>query len=253
MTVSPELLVTKGLLPENIPPVFTTAGIWPTFGSDGNSYTVTGKVVGEPCSYNASKRGGQRRLFGIPHPTFVKDQGVFFAKHWADIQSLLEAAVGSLSQPIVDAVGARHIRITSHKDLPRLRLKSLSRYRFCLVTDVSRFYPSIYTHAFPWAINGKAAAKEDTQSNSSTVFGNRLDFIVRQAQSKQTIGMPIGPDVSKIAAEILMAAVDTRFIALSGKTVPTYLRHVDDYWVGGNRRLECTSSRVRASVRRQWR
>lgn len=107
------------------------------------------------------------------------------------------------------------------------------------MTDVSRFYPSVYTHAFPWAINGKAAAKTDTQSNSSTVFGNRLDFITRQAQSRQTIGIPVGPDASKIAAEILMAAVDKRFIALSGKTPPTYLRHVDDYWIGGNTHEEC--------------
>lgn len=239
MIINPELLVTKGLLPENVPPVYTAANIWPVFGANGTAYTVTGKIVGAPCVYNASKRGGQRRLFSVPHPTFVKDQGIFFHRHWADIQRLFDTAPGSLSRPSVDAAGARHIRITSHRDLPRLRLQRLSRFRFCLVTDVSRFYPSVYTHAFPWAINGKAAAKADTQSNSSAVFGNRLDFIVRQAQSRQTIGMPIGPDASKIAAEILMAAVDKHFIALSGKLPPTYLRHVDDYWIGGNTHEEC--------------
>jgi hypothetical protein len=106
MTISPELLVTKGLLPENIPPVFTAARIWATFGADGTTYTVTSRVIGEPSIYNASKRGGQRRIFGIPHPTFVEDQGIFFEKHWADIQSLFGAAPGSLSQPIVDAAGA---------------------------------------------------------------------------------------------------------------------------------------------------
>jgi hypothetical protein len=239
MTISPELLVTKGLLPENVPPVFTTASIWSAFGADSGTYTVTGKVVGEPCVYNASKRGGQRRLFGVPHPTFVKDQGIFFQKHWTDIQVLFGAATGSLSLPTVDAVGARYVRITPHHELPRERLKRLSRFRFCLVTDVSRFYPSIYTHAFAWAINGKAASKADTHSTSSTVFGNRLDFIVRQSQSKQTIGLPIGPDSSKIAAEILMAAVDKRLIDLSGRRPPTYLRHVDDYWIGGHTHEEC--------------
>src|SRR5580704_11533102 len=106
MTISPELLVTKGLLPENIPPVFTATEIWPTFGTDSTAYTVTNKVIGEPCIYNASKRGGQRRIFGVPHPTFVKDQGLFFEKHWADLQSLFGTASGSLSQPIVDIAGA---------------------------------------------------------------------------------------------------------------------------------------------------
>jgi hypothetical protein len=239
MPVSPELLVSKGLLPENIPPVFTAKRIWPTFDADATSYSVTRSVVGELCLYNASKRGGQRRVFGIPHPTFVRDQAVFFEKHWADLEVLFAASPGSASKPSVDIVGARHVRITPHRDLPKLRLKCLSRFRYCLVTDVSRFYPSVYTHSFPWALNGKAIAKSDTQSNSSAVFGNRLDFIIRQGQSKQTVGMPIGPDVSKIAAEILMAAVDRHFIALSGRTAPSYLRHVDDYWIGGNTYEEC--------------
>lgn len=111
MTISPELLVTKGLLPENMPPVYTAANIWPTFGADGAAYTVTRSVVGEACVYNASKRGGQRRLFGIPHPTFVKDQGIFFEKHWTEIETLFNASVGSLSRPTVDTVGARHIKL----------------------------------------------------------------------------------------------------------------------------------------------
>lgn len=49
----------------------------------------------------------------------------------------------------------------------------------------------------------------------------------------------MGPDASKIAAEILMVAVDKRFIELSGKSAPVYIRHVDDYWVGGNSHDEC--------------
>ena len=199
MPINPELLVTKGLLPENLPPVFTAADIWGAFGTDAAAYTVTSRVIGEPCSYNASKRGGQRRLFSIPHPTFVKDQALFIEKHWTEIQDIFGAALGSLSRPEIDAIGARHVRITPHHELPLLRLKRLSRFRFCLVTDVSRFYPSIYTHAFPWAFHGKAASKGDTQSNSSTIYGNRLDFIVRQAQSKQTVGMPVGPDVSRFS------------------------------------------------------
>jgi reverse transcriptase-like protein len=239
MTISPELLVTKGLLPENLPPVFTARNIWPALSPNVLTYSVTAKAVGDLCIYNASKRGGQRRLFGIPHPLFIKDQGLFFERHWADIEPLFNAAPGSVSRPILDGIGPRHVRITPHQDLPRMRLQRLSRFKFCLITDVSRFYPSVYMHSFPWAINGKSAAKADTHSNSAAVFGNRLDFTIRQAQSRQTIGMPVGPDASKIAAEILMSAVDKRFIEISGKSQPIYLRHVDDYWVGGNTHDEC--------------
>jgi len=36
-----------------------------------------------------------------------------------------------------------------------------------------------------------------------------------------------------------MAAVDKEFVRRSGKKKPTFLRHVDDYWVGGNSVEEC--------------
>lgn len=36
-----------------------------------------------------------------------------------------------------------------------------------------------------------------------------------------------------------MSAVDKRFIEISGRTSPVYIRHVDDYWVGGNSHDEC--------------
>ena len=97
----------------------------------------------------------------------------------------------------------------------------------------------MYTHALPWAINGKAEAKKDTDWKSTKVFGNRLDFLFRQAQSKQTTGILVGPDISKIAAEIIMSAVDRDFVARSGKSAPVFVRHVDDFWVGGHSQEEC--------------
>jgi hypothetical protein len=115
----------------------------------------------------------------------------------------------------------------------------LSRFAFCLVADVSRCYYSIYTHSIPWALHGKAPSKLDTNPNSATIFGNRLDYAVRQAQSKQTLGIPVGPDSSKIIAEIVMSGVDKRMIELSGAKPPTYVRHVDDYWIGGHSHDEC--------------
>jgi hypothetical protein len=30
---------------------------------------------------------------------------------------------------------------------------------FVLISDVSQFYPTLYTHAIPWALHGKAYAK----------------------------------------------------------------------------------------------
>ena len=230
----PELCIAKGLLPENLPPILSSQQVWAALPDEVSGYRITGSVTGQPCLYNASKRGGQRRAFSLPHPLFLREQAIFLRKHWAHIAGIFDAASGSVSRPIIDEAGPRHIRMTPHQALPRLQLQRLSRYRYCLVTDVSRFYHSVYTHALPWAINGKAEAKADKSNDSLSVFGNRLDFALRQSQLGQTVGIAVGPDTCKIVAEILMSAVDKRFIELSGSTPPAYLRHVDDYWVGGH-------------------
>jgi hypothetical protein len=208
VAIDPELLVTKGLFPENLPPVYTTQAIWKALNPNQLEYTISAKAWGELCLYDASKRGAQRRVFAIPHPLFIKEQGIFFQKHWSAIMTLIAGASGSLSHPQIDSCGPRHVQITPHRDLPRVLLQKLSRFKFCVITDVSRFYYSIYTHAIPWALNGKAAAKKDGDWRSAGIHGNRLDFRIRQAQAKQTLGIPVGPDASKIVSEIIMSGVD---------------------------------------------
>lgn len=231
--------VTAGLLPENLPPVFSTGTLWEPFENLGQTYAVTGAMIGEYATYNASKRGGQRRIFGMPHPIFIRDQALFFLKHWNHIEGLISTSPGSVSKPEIGKNDLRIVGITPHADLPRKRLISFSRFQYCLVTDVARFYPSIYTHTIPWIINGKAEAKADGQSNSATVFGNKLDFLLRQTQSRQTIGMPVGPDTSKVISELIMSAVDKEFLRLSGRNKPVFVRHVDDIWIGGDTIEEC--------------
>ncbi|MEI5682767.1 RNA-directed DNA polymerase [Mesorhizobium sp. CCNWLW179-1] len=236
---SAELFVTQGILPENIPPIFNTQHLWSHFSDFGNGYGITGKGVGEHATYNASKRGGQRRIFGMPHPAYIRDAGLFYEKHWDELSKLLQGSSGSASKPNFVLHGNRHVRITPHSDLPRIRLRAFSRFKYCLVTDVARFFPSIYTHSIPWAINGKKESKEDQAPQSAKIYGNRLDFILRQSQSKQTIGIAVGPDVSKVASELLMASVDRCFLQMAGRANPIFVRHVDDYWVAGNTYEEC--------------
>jgi hypothetical protein len=118
------------------------------------------------------------------------------------------------------------------------------------VTDVARCFPSIYTHSIPWAIHGHEASKKDRNWDSDSVYANRLDFVVRQAQDGQTVGIPVGPDTSRVISEIVLSAIDKEFITRSGQT-PAYLRHVDDYWVGGHSIDECERhlQNLRAALR----
>lgn len=246
-----EAFLRYGVLPENLPAPFSTSSLIQAYKPDANSYLVTGRVGGSLSQYSASKRGGQRRLFALPHPTFIHDQTVFLNKQWPAISAVLDTSSGSLSKPMFSATGPRATRITPHSELPKARLKAFSRFKYCAITDVARCYPSIYTHSIPWAINGRDNAKLDKSNYSSAVFGNRLDFIFRQAQEAQTVGLPVGPDTSRVVAEVILSSVDANFLSRYGSKKPTYIRHVDDYWIGGDTVDDCERhlQNLRAALR----
>ena len=138
MPISAELLIRNGLFPETLPSVYTARAIWAALPVVATPYAVRGPAVGQLCNYDSSKRGGLRRMFAVPHPLFIRDQGVFFERHWTTLEACFAAAPGSTSHFIMDGAGYRHIRITPHSELPRIRLTSLSRFTFCLTADVLR-------------------------------------------------------------------------------------------------------------------
>lgn len=109
------------------------------------------------------------------------------------------------------------------------RIDLASRLEQFVVADIRAFFHSIYTHAIPWAIYGKVWAKENRSFNH---FGNLLDLLCRNSQDGQTIGLPVGPDTSRLIAEVIASAVDLelkRRIKLHGRDAS---RYVDDYTIG---------------------
>jgi hypothetical protein len=96
--------------------------------------------------------------------------------------------------------------------------------RYLLLTDVSRFYHSIYTHSIPWALHTKQVAKHN---RGPGLLGNRLDKLLRNAQDGQTIGIPVGPDTSLLMAELLLGAVDA-IVAREMRKIRG-VRYIDDY------------------------
>ena len=101
-------------------------------------------------------------------------------------------------------------------------------YRYVVITDISGFFPTIYTHTIPWALHGKSIAKQN-QSKTPEFFGNILDDRCMGVQDRQTIGLPIGPDTSHIIAEIIGVSIDEA-IKKSLGTWPKGFRYVDDFY-----------------------
>jgi hypothetical protein len=107
-----------------------------------------------------------------------------------------------------------------------------ARARYIVRSDISKFYPSIYTHSIPWALNGRGRAKLDRDRTSNSVYANYLDWAVRIGQDGQTKGIPVGPDSSRVIAEIIGTSIDQLVCNSAGSQIAGYLRNIDDFYIG---------------------
>ncbi|MCI0561571.1 MAG: RNA-directed DNA polymerase [Nitrososphaera sp.] len=228
-----EDLLRKGYFPENLPPAFSSRGI--ADYCDANPAPEFLSQVDRPVRaavYSASKRGMTRRTFSVVHPVTGHDLAAFISTRWDEMAEFFRQSSYSLSVPRHTPDGDRALVICSHNELEKIRLSRLSQYRFIAKTDISRFYHSIYTHSIPWAFHEKHAAKADRSPDSPKIFFNRADQILRFGQDGQTIGIPVGPDTSRVFAEIIGTAIDLEFRKRYGDVECAVLRHVDDVWIG---------------------
>ncbi len=79
------------------------------------------------------------------------------------------------------------------------------KFRYQLSLDISKCFDSIYTHSVAWAAKSKEEAKENIFAFS---FGNQFDKVMQRLNHNETSGICIGPEASRIFAEIILAKVD---------------------------------------------
>ena len=228
-----QALMEKGVFPESAPPTFRVQNFYDTCNALGllSRDQINRNKPTRLSHYNETKRGNQRRLFSTPNPLFFIDAASYFNRHRQEFDQLMARSPYSRSTPLFNTDHSRFVRIESHADFTRHRRNILSSSRYIVKIDVSRFYPSIYTHSIAWAVHGKQQSKSDRVTQSAKTFANKLDYIVRQAQDQQTIGIPVGPDTSRIISELVACAVDLEFTVQVNPSV-VGARLVDDVYLG---------------------
>lgn len=158
------------------------------------------------------------------------------ASEWANIQKAFDLSKVSGARPsfATDRNTERSIQ-SSTLSKKRERLQNLAAcYPVILNLDINRFYGSIYTHSIPWAVLGKAKAKKlYSQHQLKGHWSDTLDTRVRNCNQRQTVGIPIGPDTSRIISELLLSRIDAELCAIgTGLTASQLYHSIDDYQVG---------------------
>lgn len=80
------------------------------------------------------------------------------------------------------------------------------RFDKLLKFDISRCFDSIYTHSITWALLNKEIVKE--RLDKKTTFGHKFDELMQRMNYNETSGIVIGPEFSRIFAEIILQRVD---------------------------------------------
>jgi len=105
--------------------------------------------------------------------------------------------------------------------------------------DVAKCFDSIYTHCLSWALKDKEFTKSNVSVKST--FGQEFDALMQHANHGETNGIIIGPEVSRIFAELMFQSTDRRVIAelerASDKVFGqhyVFRRYVDDVFIFSN-------------------
>jgi len=111
------------------------------------------------------------------------------------------------------------------------------RYRHFRSLDVSKCFYHIYTHTISWAIKSKEFAKNN---GNAIAFENDLDKIMQHSNYNETNGIIVGPETSRIFAEIIFQKIDLdlerdleKSEKIHGKDYHI-CRYVDDYYIFSN-------------------
>ncbi len=124
----------------------------------------------------------------------------------------------------------------SHKFFESDEFLDLEKKHSLLMTlDVSRCFESIYTHTIEWAVRGKDYSKSNLSKGKYT-FESKFDKVIRTAKWDETHGILVGPEFSRIFAEVVLQSCDRtirRNLASQGVDIQIR-RYVDDFYVFSN-------------------
>lgn len=111
------------------------------------------------------------------------------------------------------------------------------KFDVLLRLDVAKCFDSIYTHSLPWSTLGTPSAKDHLGPSKNT-FGGRFDALLQAMNQNETNGIVIGPEFSRIFAEVILQKVDMNFLAAMRKNHGYVhrddfqaFRYVDDYFL----------------------
>jgi hypothetical protein len=230
-----DMLIAKGYFPEVLPPCFDSEDLVRCF--KGRIVDLESSKFRKRSSsyvrYSGTKHDGHRRAYGTVNPIPYFYLCSFISSNWRIFEKKFNSSNISLQN--VRLARPKEDRAIVVPPLSELKERMSSKLRFSpfiLKTDITQFFPSIYTHTISWVAHGYDIAKANQARDSNIATFNALDWAVQQCQSSQTRGVTVGPDAFRIIAEYIGCEIDRQLYERTGNLIVGGVRHVDDFYLG---------------------
>lgn len=221
--------IENGMFSEKLPPIFDC--------SEFLSYCKTNKSQNfqdkwySYVRYNSMRNNNIPRPIGIPTPMSHELLCCCLRDNWSKIQAHYQSTTAN-QKHIVSRIHIRKMRgtnvlfIMNYKNWrtdgsPEPDL--LIGKKYLVKADISQCYPSVYTHAIPWALVTKANAKQN--ANHKSQWYNQIDHYTQITKDGETHGILIGPHTSNVLSEIILCSIDQKLCQNNWE----YYRNIDDY------------------------
>lgn len=230
-------LIRRGYFPAELPPPFTTASYASNAVQFAEKWPAAEiqKFWTAPESYSFPRYGDARRKLSIVNPINQLHVSHIISANWDNLRERLNRSEISEFKPHFSGniIYGRAITNIDFDGVARRKTTILSNFGRYVKTDIARFYPSIYTHSIAWATLGKAHVKANLHSKEiKNHYSSLLDKAVSAGQEGQTIGIPIGPDTSRIISELIAVEVEQIAQVHIGNFKSRGVRYVDDMIFG---------------------
>ena len=191
-----EGLLAEGLFGDKLPPFFSSRQFYEYCISKQHSFE---DVQHGYITYRVAKNNNTSREFGIPNPFAYERLVGHIRDYWNEYRAVLKT--NTEGDPFrVSRIHIRKKRGSSalfemnYKNwrvdanpLPKILLGK----RYVVKTDISKCFPSIYTHAIDWALSGKINAKANRRNKKR--WEHELDHFLMRTTNDETHGILIGP------------------------------------------------------------
>lgn len=219
-----ESILGKGYFPEELPPSFNSKELSENYfyfwSSNRRNGGFNQKKITPLIPFSIPKIKNYRRHLGIPHPINYLALASTIVNHWQEINQYTEKSNLSVARLVYSKDSLKSIDKPNFEAFIDDRIKRSIGCRYVMRIDIEKCYDSIFIDSLKIALEKTGMKVEDIK---------RLIIECKRIQNNIPIGLPIGPDSSRIISELILASIDQELQSqindLKG------LRIVDDFYL----------------------